>query len=112
MFSALRLAVGVVGALLFAFGVLALVTGNPGFVSLIAVGAVGVIAAVWERTRYRSLSAERRQETPGPGGGEPEQALEPRFSRSDEVFVDPTSGRVMRVYVDRATGERRYRAEA
>jgi hypothetical protein len=29
-----------------------------------------------------------------------------------ELFVDPTSHRLMRVYVDSRTGERRYKAEA
>jgi len=37
--------------------------------------------------------------------------LEPRFRRTDERFVDPTSGHTMRVYVDPRTGERRYLAE-
>lgn len=111
MFAALRLAVGVVGALLFAIGLLLLVSGNPGFLSLLVVGAIGIVAAVWERTRYRSLAAERSDRPPGPGGGEPEERLDARFTRTDEVFVDPSSHRIMRVYLDPATGERRYRAE-
>ena len=49
----------------------------------------------------------------GPGGGEPagtsaRAALPPR---RDEVFVDPTTGVRMRVWLDPATGERRYVAE-
>jgi hypothetical protein len=111
MFSALRMAVGIIGALLFALGLLALVTGNPGFISLIVVGGVGIVAAIWERTRYRSLAAEQSDRPPGPGGGEPEDRLDRRFRPTDEVFVDPTTHRVMRVYVDATTGERRYRAE-
>ncbi len=48
----------------------------------------------------------------GPGGGEPlDAAMEPRFTSTDEVFVDPTSGHRMRVFLDPGTGERRYRAE-
>ena len=37
--------------------------------------------------------------------------MEPRFRRTDEVFVDPTTRRRMRVWLDPANGERRYRAE-
>jgi hypothetical protein len=37
--------------------------------------------------------------------------MEPRFQRTSEVFVDPTSGRRMRVWIDPGSGERRYRAE-
>jgi predicted lipid-binding transport protein (Tim44 family) len=77
----------------------------------IAVGGVLVIVAALERTRYRSEAAERTSETAGPGGGET-AAVEPRFRPTDEVFVDPTSHRRMRVLVDPRTGERRYIAEA
>ena len=38
--------------------------------------------------------------------------MEPRFRRTDELFEeDPSSRRTMRVWLDPATGERRYRAE-
>jgi hypothetical protein len=33
---------------------------------------------------------------------------DPRFQPTDEVFLDHRSGRVMRVYADPRTGERRY----
>ena len=69
-----------------------------------------IIAVVLERNRYRSEAAERAGAPTGPGGGE-EGPLESRFQRTDEVFVDPTSGIRMRVYADLQTGERRYRAE-
>lgn len=73
-------------------------------------GALLVAAALLERLRYRSLAAERSGDGHGPGGGE--SALpEPRFRPTDERFVDPTTGVPMRVYVDPATGERRYVAE-
>ena len=79
---------------------------------LIIAGAVLVIALLLERTRYRSDAADRRGEPVGPAGGEPSGTrLESRFSRSEEVFADPTTGRRMRVWVDPATGERRYLAE-
>lgn len=75
-------------------------------------GLVIVVAALLERRRYRSVAAEVGPEPPGPGGGEPlDEPLEPRFSPTTERFVDPTTGFAMRVYVDAASGERRYRAE-
>jgi hypothetical protein len=111
MFAGMRLLVGIGGALLFALGLLLLIGGAPGSFPLLIAGAVAIVAAVWERTRYRSLAAERGEAPPGPGGGEPPDAIDPRFKRTEEVFVDPTSGRVMRVYLDASTGERRYRAE-
>jgi hypothetical protein len=73
-------------------------------------GTVIIVAAVIQGSRYRSEAAERTHDTPGPGGGE-SGYLEPRFLPTTEVFADPTSRRVMRVYVDPRTGERRYRAE-
>jgi hypothetical protein len=73
-------------------------------------GAVLLIGALIEASRYRSQAAEHSKLSPGPGGGET-GPLEARFQRTDEVFVDPTSNRTMRVYVDSRTGERRYVAE-
>jgi hypothetical protein len=78
---------------------------------LVASGAFLIIVVVIERRRYRSEDAERAGEPIGPGGGEPEGVLEARFRLTDEVFIDPTSRERMRVLVDPATGERRYRAE-
>jgi hypothetical protein len=77
----------------------------------IVFGAALMIAAVLQRSRYRSSSAERNRQDPGPGGGET-GPMEPRFVPTTEVFVDPTSRRMMRVFVDPRTGERRYRAES
>ncbi len=79
---------------------------------LVIVGMVLMIAAVLERWRYRSESADRAGLPIGPGGGEPtDQPLDDRFRRTEEIFVDPTSGRRMRVWLDGSSGERRYRAE-
>jgi hypothetical protein len=74
-------------------------------------GAFLVIAVAIERSRYRSDAAEKSNAAPGPGGGEPGGAIEPRFRLTSEVFIDPTSGHRMRVLVDPASGERRYVAE-
>lgn len=78
---------------------------------MVVSGAVTLVAVAVERNRYRSEDAERSFETAGPGGGEPSRDLDPRFRRSGETFIDPTSGRRMRVFVDARTGERRYVAD-
>ena len=110
-----RMLVGAFG-LLFILGAVALAaaTGPGGDLAsalfLFIPGVVMVAAVVLERTRYRSLHAERTGAASGPGGGEP-QAPEPRFRPTGERFVDPTTHVAMRVWVDPATGERRYVAE-
>ena len=110
-----RVIVGAIGALLLIGGLLAVVIFGPaaGFAAawLIVTGGVLLIAVVIETSRYRSQAAELGKLAPGPGGGETGPP-EPRFRPTDEIFVDPTSGRRMRVYVDARTGERRYLAES
>ncbi|HEY2916925.1 MAG TPA: hypothetical protein VGI98_06895 [Candidatus Limnocylindrales bacterium] len=79
----------------------------------VVIGGALVVAVALERQRYRSTTAELTNAPAGPGGGEtPGAAVDSRFQPTAEVFVDPTSGRRMRVLVDPATGERRYVAEA
>jgi hypothetical protein len=104
-------------ALLGGLGVLMMlgsgaILGSPtrdliGALSLFVPGALLVAAVLLERVRYRSLSAERTGHGPGPGGGEP-SGPDPRFQPTEERFVDPTTGVPIRVYVDPATGDRRY----
>lgn len=105
----------VFGVLLAIGGLASVVAGGTAAVAglwLVVVGLVLVVAAMVERFRYRSEVAERSGLPVGPGGGEPQgERLDPRFERTDEIFVDPTSRRRMRVWLDRPTGERRYRAE-
>ena len=105
----------VFGTLLTVAGLAVVATGADAAVSglwLVVVGLVLIVAAIIERFRYRSEVAERSGLPEGPGGGEPtDEPLETRFQRTDEVFVDPTSARRMRVWIDRQSGERRYRAE-
>jgi len=113
--AVVRVIIGIFGALLLLGGLGLALSGVPGgvfgAVFMIGTGAVLLIAAVIEVSRYRSEHAERARQDPGPGGGETDGALEPRFRPTDEVFIDPTSQRRMRVYTDPATGERRYVAE-
>lgn len=113
-FGLIRGVLFVVGAVLVVAGFAALGFGAVFFANglwLIGVGGVLMVVAVLERRRYRSEAADRSNDPIGPGGGEPE-AAEARFRPTDEVFVDPTSQRKMRVLVDPRTGERRYVAEA
>ena len=113
-----RGAVTVLGLLMMLAGI-GVIIGLPGMagsipgLELVAVGAFLVIVVAIERQRYRSAAAERSNAPSGPGGGEPMgTALEPRFRPTAEVFIDPTTGRRMRVVIDPANGERRYVAEA
>jgi hypothetical protein len=106
----------VIGVLIMLAG-LAVITTLPGGdpvsgLELVAFGALFVVAVAIERQRYRSEAAERSNDGIGPGGGEPAGAvLDARFRRTTEQFIDPTTGRRMRVLVDPATGERRYVAD-
>ena len=110
MAAFVRIAVGVVGALMVIGGVVGIVAGSwAGGAWAIVAGAVAITAVVLERSRYRSEAAERAGD-PGPGGGEPAVPSAP-FAATDERFVDPTTGRRLRVYLDTATGERRYYAD-
>jgi hypothetical protein len=104
----------VVFGVLMVFAGLAAIADGGGLTGLwlAVVGMVAIVVAIVERFRYRSEVADRSGMPIGPGGGEPTgQPLEGRFRRTDEVFVDPTSDRRMRVWIDSDTGERRYRAE-
>ncbi len=105
----------VFGALVAVGGLAALAVGGEAAIAGlwgVVVGLVIMATAVLERSRYRSSTAETTSEGPGPGGGEPvDRPMEPRFRRTDERFIDPSTRRQMRVWVDDQTGERRYRAE-
>ena len=114
---------GVSRLIVIAFGITLLVTGlviiaiggAGAFIFGFWTGAVGmalIVGALIERVRYRSDATERSGDPAGPAGGEPVGTrLDPRFRRSDEVFVDPTTGLRMRVWLDPGSGERRYLAE-
>lgn len=111
MLPTVRVLILAVATLLIVGGLLAIAAGQaPAGLWSVALGAAGILAVAFERTRYRSQAAEHTAGSPGPGGGEPEPPGTP-FRATDERFVDPTTGRSMRVYVDPATGERRYHAE-
>jgi hypothetical protein len=112
-----RVIVLICGALFAIAGLLLValpgLAGTGAGIVVFLLGGAMILGALLERIRYRSDALDRSGPPVGPGGGEPlEAALDPRFTSTDEVFVDPTSGRRMRVYTDARTGERRYRAEA
>jgi len=107
--------IGGIGALLMLGGIAVAELAGPGgnlfgALFLFVPGAILVAGVFLERTRYRSLHAEQTGDPHGPGGGE---MTHPggRFQPTEERFVDPTTGIPMRVWVDPATGDRRYLAE-
>ena len=110
-----RLAVAAIGVMLLLVGIATAAATGPGgslfaALFLFVPGALCIAAVVLERTRYRSLHAETTGEGHGPGGGEPAPPA-PRFRPTEERFVDPTTGVLMRVWLDARTGERRYVAD-
>ena len=115
-FGAARIVVLLFGLTLLVAGIALIgLEGGAGTITGLWVGATGLVimvATLLERVRYRSDATDRAGEPAGPAGGEPlGTRLDPRFQRSDEVFVDPTSGHRMRVWLDPTSGERRYLAE-
>jgi hypothetical protein len=114
-FDGARLALVVLGMVMLLGGLAGVAAGPavaPTGVWAVVVGLVLIVAAIIERTRYRSDEAERTAARHGPGGGEPtDQPIDPRFRPTDERFEDPTTRRRMRVWADPASGERRYVAE-
>jgi len=114
-----RLFVVVAGVMLIALGLWLATYGNEGETGLVIVGlvtaffgAAGIVVLAFERMRYRSAAAEVPASPGSPGGEMPGEALEPRFQPTSEAFVDPSSGRTMRVFFDPTTGERRYQVDA
>jgi hypothetical protein len=115
MLGASRVLIFVFAVLLGVGGLLAIASGELGGViggiAMLGSAAAIVLATQYERMRYHSEAAEGISAPGGPGGEAATVALDPRFRPTAEVFVDPSSGRRMRVYADGTTGERRYRAE-
>ncbi len=113
MLVAARLVLAFAGAIIVLVGLSEAVTDGERFLGLVTVTIGGgiLIAMLYERLRYRSGPAEARNEPAGPGGGEPAGSVPIGFRPTNEVFVDPSSGQRMRVYLQPATGNRRYLAE-
>jgi hypothetical protein len=110
---AIRVVAFALGVVIFLGGLVAISAGGAAAISgveAVVVGTIMMVASLIQRSGYRSEAAERSHAAPGPGGGE-DGYIEPRFAPTTEVFVDPASKVLMRVYEDPRTGERRYRAE-
>jgi hypothetical protein len=73
-------------------GVGVALVGRPA-IGLLVTGLVVVVGCLFERVHYKRLRAS---------------VTDPRFQPTPERFRDPTSGDVVRVYADPATGERLY----
>jgi hypothetical protein len=90
----LRAFLMVVGVLLLAAGAVLGVLCSVGLMLRLALpGLLLIGGALFERWRYKRL----QEGYPGPN-----------WVATDERFVDPESGRNVRVYYDSRTGERRY----
>ena len=114
--SAARLIILATGVVIVVLGLVRIaLPGGPGAVIgiyAVLLGLALIVGAAFERVRYRSEATDRGGTPAGPSGGEPSNAaLEPRFRRTDEAFVDPTTGQRMRVWLDPGSGERRYLAD-
>jgi hypothetical protein len=97
MFPTLRALVGIGGAILAAIGLLGIISGaTPGLSGLwlVGIGVAGILIAAFERVRYGEEAVAR-------------SGLQP----TDEVFVDPTTGKRLRVWSDPASGAREYRPD-
>jgi hypothetical protein len=116
MLGTSRVILLVAGLAMVGGGVAIIASGEKGAwfggIILIACSVPLFVGAAWERARYRAGRDGALSSPYGPGGVPRNEALDPRFRATSEVFIDPSTGARMRVYSDPATGERRYRAEA
>jgi hypothetical protein len=89
----LRTVVVVVAAVLTCIGIGLIASGvhAPGW-QVLALGVIVLVGTLFERWRYRRI----------------EEASNGRWQRTDEQFIDPTTGEPVEVMFDPRTGERRY----
>ena len=88
----LRTLLLVVGLVMFVVGLGARLAGHLGATPIGVIGAVVVLAVLFERWRYRPSTRDAADE----------------WVKTDEHFIDPGSGRAMEVLFNPRTGERRY----
>lgn len=113
MFAVLRIALGICSVLFLLAGLFLIAAGGPPIVSglwLLALGGIGLVIVAFETRRYRSEAAELDHDSVG-GAGVDEATPEPRFRPTEERFMDPTTRKLVRVWMDPGTGERRYRLD-
>lgn len=115
MLGTARVLLTILAVFLVGGGVAAIASGEFGgaFAGLILIASAVPVAigAAYEHRRYMSHAGRYRPSPSGPGGLERDEPLEARFRATGEIFLDPSTGRRMRVFTDPDTGERRYRAE-
>jgi uncharacterized membrane protein HdeD (DUF308 family) len=94
MAPVLRSLVIALGALSFLGGLVALVTGlcPPAFVAIFW-GAILLLGTIFERFRYKPIESV----TPGAG-----------WTKTSERFIDDETGKPVTVWLDPASGERKY----
>ncbi|HWA90020.1 MAG TPA: hypothetical protein VG889_08305 [Rhizomicrobium sp.] len=92
----LRSALIAVGALCVVCGLAGLATGTLAAGWAVFWGAILLLGTVLERVRYKQLENGR----PGPG-----------WIATSERFIDDETGKPVRVWLEPATGERRYVTE-
>ncbi len=88
----LRTALLIVAAVACALGLGAMLTGHPGGTPAAIWGGVLLVAIVFERWRYPRAP----------------QAVREGWLPTEECFVDPESGKTLRVWYEPHTGARRY----
>jgi hypothetical protein len=91
--NGVRLAVALVGLALVLLGGFALAHGAVAGLQALILGVVLCGGVIFERAAYKPL------ETRAPAD---------RFQRTPERFIDPETGAPVTVFVDPATGERKY----
>jgi len=91
--NGIRIGVAVVGLALILIGVLVLTHGAPGGLQALITGVILCGGVVFERAAYKPL------ETASPDA---------RFQRTAERFIDPETHAPVTVFVNPATGERKY----
>jgi hypothetical protein len=91
--NGVRLAVALAGLALLVVGAVALTHGAPAGLQAVILGAVLCGGVIFERAAYKPLEQ-----------GSPDA----RFRRTAERFIDPETHAPVTVFVDPATGERKY----
>ena len=89
----LRSSVILIGAIAFACGIAALFAHIPPGWVFACWGAVIVLSILYERVTYKPIEAC----APGPG-----------WTKTDERFIDDATGEAVTVWLEPATGERKY----
>jgi hypothetical protein len=91
--NGIRIGVALVGLALILVGVLVLTHGAPGGLQALITGIILCGGVVFERAAYKPLEKSND---------------DARFQRTAERFIDPETKAPVTVYVDPATGERKY----